>query len=387
MPEPRVAIAYDCLFPTNSGGGERVYRRLAEVFVERGSHVDYLTRQQWEAGSAPAATFSVVPVWHGDIYDAAGTRRPRSAALFALALFRYFVRHRAQHDIVVVCALPVLNVFAVQLALLGTRSFIVSDWLEVWDWRKWRRYSGAAVGTIAFLLQRVALHLGHLHTVNSTFTGSRIRHYRRGARPVTLGLVDVAGSATDAPTARPAEPSLVFVGRHIPDKRLRDLLPALVIARTSIESLTLDIVGTGPETAAVTARIRELGLDDCVTLHGRVAEPELQRLVSSARALVNPSEREGFGLVVAEAAALATPSVVVAGVNNAAADLVVDGVNGFVASSIDAQTLADALVRVVEAGEPLRKSTRDWFARARVTSGLGQSVDAITRAYESRRAR
>ena len=47
--------------------------------------------------------------------------------------------------------------------------------------------------------------------------------------------------------------------------------------------------------------------------------------------LVNPSAREGFGLVVAEAAADGTPSVVVAGEDNAAAELVIDGVNGFVA--------------------------------------------------------
>ncbi|MBG6215264.1 glycosyltransferase involved in cell wall biosynthesis [Cryobacterium sp. CAN_C3] len=387
MPELRVAIAYDCLFPLNTGGGERVYRRLAEIFVQRGGLVDYLTRRQWDAAAVSTATFSIVPVWRGDIYDGSGTRTPQSAVLFAFSLFRYFVRHRGQHDVVVVSALPVLNVFAVQLALLGTRVFIVSDWLEVWDWAKWRSYSGASVGTVAFMLQFFAIRLGHLHTVNSEFTGTRVRHYRRSAQPVTLGLVDLADDETDASTGRRTTPSLVFVGRHIADKRLIDLLPAFLLARDSIADLRLDIVGTGPETAAVAARITDLGLDGCVTLHGRVPEAELKQLISNARALVNPSEREGFGLVIAEAAALTTPSVVVAGPNNAAADLVVDGVNGFVAASIEPQILAAALVRAVEAGEPLRASTREWFARARVTSGLDRSVSEILLAYGSRRAR
>lgn len=387
MPEPRIAIAYDCLFPLNTGGGERVYRRLAEIFVQRGSRVDYLTRNQWAHTAMPAAAFSIVPVWRGDIYDVSGTRTPRSAVLFALALFRYFVRHRGQHDVVVVSALPVLNVFAVQLALIGTQSFIVSDWLEVWDWAKWRSYSGAGVGTIAFLLQFFAIRLGHLHTVNSGFTSTRVRHYRRTASPVILGLVDLADTDGDPGTERPSTPSLVFIGRHIADKRLVDLLPAFLIARDSIAGLRLDIVGTGPETSAVAARITELGLEECVTLHGRVPEAELRQLISHARALVNPSEREGFGLVIAEAAALATPSVVVAGSNNAAADLVVDGVNGFVASSIEPHVLAATLVHALEVGEPLRASTREWFAQARVARGLGQSASQIMQAYGSRKAR
>jgi len=58
--------------------------------------------------------------------------------------------------------------------------------------------------------------------------------------------------------------------------------------------------------------------------------------------LVNPSAREGFGLVVAEAASRGTPSVVVAGEDNAAAELVVEGENGFVAASVTPAALGGA---------------------------------------------
>ena len=47
--------------------------------------------------------------------------------------------------------------------------------------------------------------------------------------------------------------------------------------------------------------------------------------------LVLPSRREGYGLVVIEAAAHGTPSVVVADPDNAAVELVTEGVNGFIA--------------------------------------------------------
>ena len=44
-----------------------------------------------------------------------------------------------------------------------------------------------------------------------------------------------------------------------------------------------------------------------------------------------PSRREGYGLVVVEACAAGTPSVVVADPDNAATELIEEGVNGFVA--------------------------------------------------------
>lgn len=363
-----------------------MYRRMAELITERGSEVDYVTRGQWD-GPAPEASFSVVPVWHGDIYDASGTRTPLSALKFAFALFRHFRARQNYYDVVIVSALPVLNVFAVQLALAGNKTFVVSDWLEVWGWRQWRVYSGALMGTVASLLQFVAIRLGNLHTVNSHFTGSRIRSYRRGAYPVTLGLIDLVGAAPDVTTKRSDEPYLIFVGRHIADKRLIDLLPALREARTQIHDLRLLIVGSGPETAAVATRITELGLDDAVTLAGRVSDEELHTLLAGARALVNPSRREGFGLVVAEAAAVATPSVVVAGPDNAAAELVHNGVNGSVAPSVKPDDLAAAIVAVVAAGEPLRRSTHNWFEQQRTAGGLSHSIDQILQAYRSFRTR
>jgi glycosyltransferase involved in cell wall biosynthesis len=326
-------------------------------------------------------------VWRGAIYDGAGTRTPASAVKFAMALFRHFRAHRDNYDVVIVSALPVLNVFAVQLALAGSKTFVVSDWLEIWGWRQWRAYSGALMGTVASVLQFAAIRMGNLHTVNSHFTGSRIRGYRRGATPVTLGLIDLVGAAPDATTERGDEPYLLFIGRHIADKRLIDLLPALREARTQIKNLRLVIVGSGPETAAVAARISELGLDDVVTLAGRVSDDQLHTLLVGARALVNPSRREGFGLVVAEAAAVATPSVVVAGPDNAAAELIQNGVNGFVAASVLPHDLAAAIVTVVAAGEPLRRSTQAWFERERSAGGLNRSIDQILQAYRSAKTR
>ena len=381
MAEPRVAIAYDCLFPIDAGGGERVYRRMAELLAERGSTVDYVTRRGREVGTD--AGFTVVGVWSGDIADASGTRTTSSAVGFALALFRYFMRHRRDHDLVVVAALPVLNVFAVRFALLGTGTVVATDWLEIWTWRKWRAYSGALVGTVAFVLQSLGVHVGRIQTVNSGFTRDRLRRHRRRADPIVLGLVDVVGEGTDAagPTATP--PFALFVGRHIPDKRLDALPPALAAARVAVPRLEAIVAGSGPETDAARRAAEASGVSGAVRFAGRVPDAELERLMREAAVLVNPSAREGFGLVVAEAASHGTPSVVVAGEDNAAAELVVDGENGFVAASVAPDVLGAAIVRAVEGGDSLRRTTAAWFARERRARSLAGSVAELVERWRA----
>lgn len=377
MAEPRIAIAYDCLYPVQHGGGERVYRRMAELFVDRGSAVTYVTRATWPADASPSTPFDLVSVWRGEIYDATGTRTATSAVAFAAGLFRHFLRRRRDYDVVIVAALPVLNVFAVWLALLGSRSTIVVDWLEVWPARKWRSYAGALTGTVAWVLQRMAVGIGDILTVNSTFTGERLRRYRRRASPVVLGLVDLVGADYGATTSAPTSPVALFVGRHIADKRLDALPAALRFARERLPGLRLRVVGSGPETPSLRAAAQTEGVADALEILGRVEDETLRELVRTASVLVNPSEREGFGLVVAEAASAGTPSVVVAGPDNAAAELVHDGVNGEVALSADGPVLGAALLRVIEAGDALRASTLEWFGRERLEHGLANSVDEI----------
>ena len=81
---------------------------------------------------------------------------------------------------------------------------------------------------------------------------------------------------------------------------------------------------------------------------------EIDNALRRALCMLLPSRREGYGMVVVEAAARGTPSVVVAGEDNAATELIVEGVNGFIAPSADARALAQAIVRVDQAGMAIR---------------------------------
>jgi glycosyltransferase involved in cell wall biosynthesis len=84
---------------------------------------------------------------------------------------------------------------------------------------------------------------------------------------------------------------------------------------------------------------------------------------------------------VVEAAAHGTPSVVVAGPDNASVELVEDGVNGVVAASTEAEDLADAILRVRDGGAALRRTTLDWFVRNAERLSIATSLEEVARRY------
>ena len=167
------------------------------------------------------------------------------------------------------------------------------------------------------------------------------------------GEVTVLGGLYGGPSllrwSRPAEPLVVYAGRHIPEKQVPALVPALARARERVPGLRGRSTATGPSARCLRAIERERSR--ARRRGARVRRRGRSRgCARRALCLVLPSRREGYGLVVVEAAALGTPSVVVAGADNAATELVEEGVNGIIAPSAEPRDLADAIVRVHEAG-------------------------------------
>lgn len=373
-----VAVAYDCLFPYSTGGGERQYRAFADELGRRGLEVDYLTAVQWEGTTPVEERFRIRPVTGRlSLYSADGVRRIPAALRYAAALFRALVRRRRRYAAVIVSGLPIFNVFAARLALLGSGTRLVVDYLEVWHRRQWVEYSGAVTGTIAWVLQRAAIAITPLATCHSQLSATRLR--REGLRRppvVSPGLIDGAVDVA-APSPATTPPYVLYVGRHIPDKRVEALPAAVAAARAGIPDLRLVVLGTGPSSDAVRAEVRRVGGDDWTDFPGFVSDAELDMLLHGALCLANPSRREGYGLVVVEANAHGTPVVLVADEGNAATELIDDGVNGVVAPSTRPDDLARAIRAVADGGDDLRRTSRAWYDTAVGTRTIRRTVEGI----------
>jgi glycosyltransferase involved in cell wall biosynthesis len=382
----RICIVYDCLFPWTVGGAERWYRNLAERLVADGHEVTYLTLRQWDQGTD--ASYSGVRV------RAAGPRMalytgPRRRILpplvFGGGVLWHLARHGHSYDVVHTASFPYFSLLAAGLLRPLHGYGLVVDWHEVWSREYWREYLGRFGGAAGHAVQRACMRFAQ-----RAFCFSRLHRDRLvsgGLRgPVTVLEGEYAGDLTP-PEPTTAEPLVVFAGRHIPEKRAPAVVPAVGRAAADIPGLTGVVFGDGPERQAVLDAIERGGLDGRVRAPGFVDADEVDDALRRALCMVLPSSREGYGLVVVEAAARGTPSVVVAGPDNAAVELVDDGENGVIAPSARPEDLAAAIRRVHAEGPALRERTCAWFARHATRLSIGSSLETVAASYRSRNAR
>ena len=377
----RICIVYDCLFPWTFGGAERWYRNLAERLAAEGHAVTYLTRLQWEAGDAPrlngVRVLAVSP--RDELYGADGNRRIGPPLRFGRGVLRHLLRHGAAYDVVHTASFPYFSLLAAGLARRRHGFGLVVDWHEVWTQGYWIGYLGRMGGRIGYAVQLACVRIPQ-----RAFCFSRLHRDRlvaEGARGVPAILEgEYAGDLTP-PLPNDAEPVVVFAGRHIREKRAPAVPPAVAAARRTVPELRGIVFGDGPERAQVECAIAQAGAGGFVAAPGFVAHDRLERALRSALCLVLPSSREGYGMVVVEAAAQGTPSVVVAGADNAAVELVEDGVNGVVAATATPADLARAIVRVHAGGRGLRERTCAWFAANAQRLSLERSLAQVAGAY------
>jgi glycosyltransferase involved in cell wall biosynthesis len=382
----RICLVYDCLFPYTVGGAERWYRNLAERLAQEGHEVTYLTLRQWERGERVDLDERVRVVTagpHMGLYTESGRRRIGEALVFGLGVLWHLLRHGRRYEVVHTGSFPYFSLLAAALVRpLGGYGLVV-DWHEVWSREYWREYLGPLGGALGNAVQRLCARVPQQAFCFSRLHARRLRAEGLRGEPTILEG-EYAGSL-EAPSARPAEPLVVFAGRLIPEKRAPLAVAGFALAARRIGEPALrgEFYGAGPEREALTRAIAEHGVGEIASAPGFVEASVIDAALTRALCMLSTSRREGYGMVVVEASAHATPSVVVAGEDNAAVELVQEGVNGVVAPHADAEAVAAAIVRVYEAGMAMRESTARWFAENAQRLSLESSLRAVLASYGS----
>ncbi len=379
----RVCLVYDCLYPYTVGGAERWYRNLAERLVAEGHEVTYLTLRQWDRGERLELDPRIRVVCAGPrmgLY-VGDRRRILPPIVFGAGVLWHLLRHGRRYDVVHTASFPYFSLLAAALARPLGRFALVVDWHEVWSRSYWLSYLGGLGGRVGYAVQLLCARIRQRAFCFSRLHAARLRD--EGLRgEVTVLEGEYAGPLT-VPTPAPAEPVVVFAGRMIPEKRAPLGVAGVVAAASRIPGLRAVFYGDGPEREAVLAAIEAHGARDTIAAPGFVSSEELERSLRGALCMLLPSSREGYGMVVVEACAAATPSVVVAAPDNAAVELVAEGLNGTVAPSADPEAIADAIVRVHEAGMAMRESTARWFGENARRLSIESSLRTVLDGYGS----
>lgn len=151
---------------------------------------------------------------------------------------------------------------------------------------------------------------------------------------------------------KPNEFIFLFVGQHIWEKNLRFLIESLHLFKN--HNFTVLFVGEGYAKPEMEQLITNYQLQDKTHFLGLISDREkLKRIYASADLFLFPSIYDNAPLVVREAAAMHTPSILIK--DSTAAEVIQDGINGYLVEN-DTQSFFQKLCEIYCNPSELRKT-------------------------------
>ncbi len=173
--------------------------------------------------------------------------------------------------------------------------------------------------------------------------------------------------------------TLIFLGALAKDKGIEEALRAFAKINSLTQGFEFWVAGKGEEkyTKFLKLKSQQLGLKGNIKFWGYVSEYEKYRLLAKSHLLINTSYREGWGLVVVEAASVGTPTVAydVPGLR----DSVINGKTGIL-SDKNPEILAFKTLELINNNdkyEMFRKNCLSWSKKFRWDNSVRQSLQLI----------
>lgn len=354
---------------SSAGGAQEIWANLAESFLDRGFKVElcalYPYRAEVRETSPDLAWRYILPA------------RPQSA-LQAMRLLPAFVRYlRRERPDFVLSAMPAANVLGPLLGkVAGVRTrFITSHHSPAQTHNRLLDLADGVTGalrnvqTIVSVSKAVGDSLGHKpaayrakrQTIHNALPPRIERH--------------IEALAASRPARTGTAPRLVATGRLARQKNY----PVLLKAMAQLRGVSLDIVGSGPDEAALKALAKELRIDDKVVFHGQTSRERALEILAAGDVFVQPSLFEGHSLGLIEAAKFGLPLVVsnvpvqIEGVTARSGELC-----GITVDPHDDVALADAIRALLDEDGQLSA----WATRARVLAQEA-TFERMVAAYEA----
>lgn len=174
--------------------------------------------------------------------------------------------------------------------------------------------------------------------------------------------------------------TLVFLGSISKDKGIEDALSIFSLINYKEKDWQFWVVGKSkPHYQDYLKNLgKDLRLDGKLKFWGYVSERKKFELLSRAHILVNPSIREGWGLVVIEAGSVGTPTVGynVAGLRNS----VLNGKTGLLSQPTNTKALTIKIVKLTNDKLRLREMSRNaysWSKKFRWKNACWESLKLI----------
>jgi glycosyltransferase involved in cell wall biosynthesis len=359
-------VSRDWTHPQATGGDQCTcdYAR----YLARQGHDVTLIAARYE-GAAAQATMDGVRVV-----------RPGGMPLLALHAAAYYLRHRADFDVVYEEAMASVRIPF--LAPLYVRKPVVGIWYQVNRGLFDEQYPPLLAKIMGFG-ERLVLKL-HQNTQTIALSRDRVRELIAEGLPrerITIVPPLMLDSQRAAPTGAAREPLIVWIGKIRRYKCAHHAVEAMPEVLRTVPDARLVIAGRRDDEEyehELLETAERLGVRDHVELRLNITDDEKFDLLSRARALTVTSPLEGFSIVIVEANRCETPVVATSGVP---VDTAKDGYNALRVPFDDPTALADALSRLLSDDalfEMLSRNGRDLadqFSVAQTGRWLDHTVE------------
>ncbi len=331
------------------GGAERFLEKMAEGLVARGCRVTIFCAAH--AGAAPEETIDGVRY----------VRRGSKLSVYLHGMLLLLTRRLGRVDLVV----DVQNGLPFFTRLVTRKPVIVL--VHHVHREQWPVVYPGLTGKVGWWIERSLaprLYRRCQYVVVSRATRSELAEL--GVDPAHVAVVH---NGTDqlvrVATTKTTYPSICAVGRLVPHKQVEHAIDAALALREELPGVRLTVVGSGwwePQLKEYAERHRG---GDVVEFTGHVDEVRKQEIYERSWVMALPSIKEGWGLVVGEAAMHGTPTVAY---NSAGGtrESISDGLSGL---------LVDTLPEFVEA---LGTILRDAEVRSRLAEGAREHSGQFT---------
>jgi len=353
-----------------SGGAEIVTQEFAKGWVNKGNDVTWFTSRF--TGSKPLESIDGIKI----------VRTGNYFAVFFYA-FLYFMRHKNEIDIVIdqIHGIPFFTPLYVRKPIIA---FIHEVANEIWDYM------------YPFPINKIGKFLEPLYLSFYKKTQFWTDANSTCEELVGYGIPKKNCTAINLPANNPPltklpekekNPTFIFTSRVVPMKGIEEVIRAFFFIVKKDSTSQLWIVGTGDASyiEKIKQSIAEHKLESHVTFFGRLTNDKKLELMSKAHILLHASVKEGWGLVVIEAASQGTPSVVynVAGLR----DSVKHNETGIVLYENSPQLMAEVsfdLLYNKQKYHLFQKNCLQWAASLTWEKAHKESLDLIEKIIESK---
>jgi glycosyltransferase involved in cell wall biosynthesis len=325
----KIAIFLESFQPEYWGGRETRWKNLIDFFSDSNELIIYGDFSRFSSEVAfPGVRAKFVNIGPlPPMYDPKGNRSLKHAVLYTLKTYKILF---SKADILLTDQTPLISIPVFRLFAYVSRTQLSITWHEVWSAQTWFRYS-RFLGIFGVLLQEIALLFSKNIVVPTADVAADLqkRLFSRKPNVITNGVKSsLQRRKVNQCQQKNLAVNLLFVGRLIKHKNCDFLIDIMERAISLGKNWKMTIIGIGPMENNLRKLVTDKNLVRHITFKSNVPEIELMEEYSTSDVFVFPSQREGYGISVAEAISQDLPVIVYDCPENASTSLVQTKVSG-----------------------------------------------------------